>query len=108
MPADIKIEYTNVPEGAMSGSTTTASQKAPWVNLADFQTQKNVPKYATLEVNRNLLYTNSSDMYQNTPDAPSGYGYCSNSVSGMRGTFQSSIVLTRTYDQNYTSPRLDV
>ena len=107
MPADIKIEYTNVPEGAMSGSITTASSSATWVNMADFKTQRNVPKYANLEIDRNLLYTASTDMYKNTPDTPTGYGYCSLTASSMRGLFSSSIVITRTYDQNYTSPRLD-
>lgn len=105
MPANIKIEYTNVPTGAMEGSTSTASEKASWVNMADFKTQRNVPKYATLEVDRNLLYT--SNYYQNTPDTPTGYGYISTSTTNMRGLFASAITITRTYDQNYTSPRLD-
>jgi hypothetical protein len=104
MSADIKIEYTNVPSGAMSGSTTTASNKASFVNMADFKTQRNVPKYATLEINRNLLYTSTSQMYQNSADTPTGYGYISTYTSSMTGTL-TNITITRTYDQNYTSPR---
>lgn len=102
MATDIRIEYTNVPSGAMENSTTTATNKKSFVNMNDFKTQRQVPKFATLEQGRNML----DGTFINTPTTPTGYGYISSIMSRDNCTFASTITITRTYAYNYTAPGL--
>lgn len=105
MSVNITATYENIPTGSMANSTTDATQKLSYstnfVKMADFKTYRSVPKYATLEQGRNLL----DSSFINVPDNPSGYGYCSSVITNSSGNFTSNIVITRTYTQNYTSPR---
>lgn len=99
---DIKLTYENIPLGSMEGSTTTGNYAQSFVNFNDLKTQRNVPKYATLEEGRNIL----DGTFLNFPDNPTGLGYMSTLMSrGNNKAFTNSIVITRTYDQNYTAPR---
>lgn len=102
MAVDVKILYTNVPEGAMEGSTTTGTYAQEFVDFDDFHEQKQVLKYATLEENRCLL----DGTFLNFPDNPTDIGYMSTIMSDGEGNFPNTITITRTYDQNYTSPGL--
>ena len=105
MSVEIKIAYENIPTGSMGNSTTTGTYpmnySTNFVNFNDFKTQRAVPKYATLEVNRNLL----DGTFYNVPNNPSGYGYISSIQSDANGVFSDDIVITRTYSQTYASPR---
>ena len=101
MAVDLKIEYTNVPTGAMENSTTDATYKKSFVNMADFKTQRQVPKYATLEQGRNLL----DGTFLNTATTPTGLGYISTIMSRADLSFANDITITRTYAYNYTAPR---
>lgn len=107
MSVNITATYENIPTGSMANSTTDATEKLSYstnfVNMNDFKTYRSVPKYATLEQGRNLL----DSSFINVPDNPSGYGYCSSIITDNNGDFASDIVITRTYTQNYTSPRTD-
>lgn len=103
MATNIKIEYTNVPTGAMENSTTDATYKKSFVNMNDFKTQRQVPKYATLEQGRNML----DGTFLNTATTPTGFGYISTIMSRADLSFSNAITITRTYAYNYTSPRLD-
>lgn len=98
---DLRIEYTNVPAGSMENSTTTINYPQDFVNFDDFHTQRNVPKYATLEEGRNIL----DGTFLNFPSNPEGYGYLSTIMSDENGDFEDDIVITRTYSNNYTAPR---
>lgn len=101
MATNIKIEYTNVPTGAMENSTTTATYKKSFVNMNDFKTQRQVPKFATLEQGRNML----DGTFLNTATTPTGLGYISSTMSRADCTFANAITITRTYASNYTAPR---
>lgn len=101
MATDIKIEYTNVPTGAMENSTTTATNPKSFINFADFKTQRQVPKFATLEQGRNML----DGTFLNTDTTPKGLGYISTIMSGANLNFASAITITRTYSTNITAPR---
>lgn len=98
---DLRIEYTNVPTGSMGNSTTSINYPQPFVDFDDFHTQRQVPKYATLEEGRNIL----DGTFINFPTTPVGYGYMSTIMSDENGDFADDIVITRTYTNNYTSPR---
>lgn len=98
---NLKLTYDNIPLGSMEGSTTTGTYAQSFVNFEDFKTQRNVPKYATLEEGRNLL----DGTFLNFPDEPSGIGYMSTLMSDNNLRFSNNIVITRTYNQNYTAPR---
>lgn len=105
MSVEIMATYENIPTGSMQNSTTTGTNalnySTNFVNFNDFKTYRSVPKYATLEQGRNLL----DGTFINVPDNPSGYGYASTIATDSRSNFTSNIVITRTYTQNYTSPR---
>ena len=101
MATDIKIEYTNVPTGAMENSTTDATYKKSFVNMDDFKRQRQVPKFATLEQGRSKL----DGTFKNFADNPQGYGYVSTIMSKADLSFESAITITRTYAYNYTAPR---
>lgn len=101
MATNVMIEYTNVPTGAMENSTTEATYKKSFVNMNDFKTQRQVPKYATLEQGRNML----DGTFLNTATTPTGFGYISTIMSRADLTFSSAITITRTYSANYTAPR---
>lgn len=104
MSVEVKILYDNVPEGAMEGSTTTGTYAQDFVNFDDFHQQLQVKKYATLEVNRCLL----DGTFLNFPDNPTEIGYMSTLMSDDELDFSNTITITRTYNQNYTSPRTSV
>lgn len=101
---DIKIVYSNMPEGAMEDSTTTCTYAQDFVDFNDFHEQIQVKKYATLEENRCLL----DGTFLNFPDEPSDIGYMSTIMSDGEGNFPNTITLTRTYSQNFTSPRTTI
>lgn len=107
MSVNIMATYENIPTGSMQNSTTTGTNalnySANFVNFNDFKTYRSVPKYATLETDRNLL----DGTFINVPSNPSGYGYISTIITDADGNFASNITITRTYSQNYTSPRFD-
>lgn len=105
MSVNITATYENIPTGSMQNSTTTGTYaknySTNFVNFNDFKTYRTVPKYATLEQDRNLL----DGTFINLPANPSGYGYLSTLISDENGDFSNNIVITRTYTNNYTSPR---
>lgn len=107
MSVEIVATYENIPANIMMNSTTTANNvlnySTHFVDFDDFKTYRTVPKYATLEEGRNLL----DGTFKNLPADPVGYGYISTLISDENGDFSSDIVITRTYSQNYTSPRLN-
>jgi hypothetical protein len=102
---NITATYENIPTGSMQNSTTTGTYaknySTNFVNFNDFKTYRTVPKYATLEQDRNLL----DGTFVNVPANPSGYGYCSSIMTDANGDFANNIVITRTYTNNYTAPR---
>lgn len=104
---EIKATYENVPTGSTANSTTTGTYpynySTNFVNFNDFKSQRAVPKYATLELNRNLL----DGTFINVPSNPSGYGYLSSIQSDEDGVFEDDIVITRTYTNTYASPRIE-
>lgn len=105
MSVNITATYENIPTGSMQNSTTTGTYaknySTNFVNFNDFKTYRTIPKYATLEHNRNLL----DGTFINVPSNPSGYGYCSSILTDSNGNFANNIVITRTYTNNYTAPR---
>lgn len=105
MSVNITATYENIPTGSMQNSTTTGTYaknySSNFVNFNDFKTYRTIPKYATLEHNRNLL----DGTFINVPSNPSGYGYCSSILTDSNGNFANNIVITRTYTNNYTAPR---
>lgn len=101
MSVEIKATYENIPTGSMENSTTTATYPQSFVDMNDFKTMRNVPKYATLEQGRNKL----DGTFINMPDNPDNYGYLSTIMTDENGDFSDDIVITRTYTINYTSPR---
>lgn len=105
MSVEIKVAYENIPTGSLENSTTTGTYpynySTNFVNFNDFKTQRAVPKYATLELNRCLL----DGSFINVPNNPKGYGYLSSIQSDENGQFSNDIVITRTYSQSYASPR---
>lgn len=105
MSVNITATYENIPTGSMQNSTTTGTYalnySSNFVNFNDFKTYRSVPKYATLEENRNLL----DGTFINLPSNPAGYGYISTIMSDDNGDFANDIVITRTYNYNYTAPR---
>lgn len=105
MSVNITATYENIPAGSMQNSTTTGTYaknySTNFVNFNDFKTYRTVPKYATLEEGRNLL----DGTFINLPNDPVGYGYLSTLISDENGDFSNDIVITRTYTNNYTSPR---
>jgi len=106
MSVNITATYENIPTGSMQNSTTTGTDalnySTNFVDFNDFKTYRAVPKYATLETNRNLL----DGTFLNVPSNPTGYGYISTMITDENGDFADDIVITRTYTQNYTAPRL--
>lgn len=101
---NIKATYENIPKGSMQNSTTSGNYAQDFVDWTDFKTQRTVPKYATLEPNRNWL----DGSFSNFPDDPSGLGYMSTIISDSNGEFANPIVITQTFTQNYTSPGLQI
>lgn len=105
MSVDLTVTYENIPTGSMENSTTTGNYpynySSNFVNFNDFKTYRTVPKYATFEQGRNKL----DGTFINLPANPTGYGYLSTLITNNRGNFSSDIVITRTYTNNYTSPR---
>lgn len=105
MSVEIVATYENIPTGSMQNSTTTGNYaktySSGFVDFDDFKNYLNVPKYATLEQGRNLL----DSSFINVPVNPIGYGYISTQVTDSAKNFPNNIVITRTYAQNYTSPR---
>lgn len=101
---NIKASYENIPKGSMQNSTTSGTYAQSFVNWNDFKTQRTVPKYATLEPNRNWL----DGSFLNFPDNPSGLGYMSTIMSDDNGDFSNPIVITQLFTQNYTSPGLQI
>lgn len=99
---DLKVVYENIPTGSMEGSTTEAEYKQPFVNMNDFKTNRVVSKYATLENNFWVL----DGTFKNFPDNPQGLGYISTIMSDENGEFSIPIVITRSYNGNYTAPGL--
>lgn len=106
MGVNITATYENIPYGSMQNSTTTGTNaynySTHFVDFSDFKTYRSVPKYATLEHDRNLL----DGTFINVPADPIGYGYLSTILTDANGDFASSIVITRTYTLNYTAPRI--
>lgn len=105
MAVQIMATYENIPTGSMQNSTTTGTNaknySTHFVDFNDFRTYRTVPKYATLEQDRNLL----DGTFYNLPNDPVGYGYLSTLITNSSGNFSSNIVITRTYAYNYSSPR---
>ena len=106
MSVNITATYENIPTGSMQNSTTTGTYalnySTGFVNFNDFKTYRTVPKYATLETDRCLL----DGTFINLPTNPQGYGYISTIMTDENGDFSDNIVITRTYSQNYTAPRI--
>lgn len=106
MSVEIMATYENIPTGSMQNSNTTGTYaknySSSFVDFNDFKTYRNVPKYATLEENRNLL----DGTFINLPSNPVGYGYLSTLISDANGNFSNDIVITRTYNYNYSAPGL--
>lgn len=98
----IKATYENIPTGSMQNSTTSGNYAQDFVNWNDFKTQRTVPKYATLEPDRNWL----DGTFLNFPDNPQGLGYMSTIMSDANGDFSNPIVITREYSNVYTAPGL--
>lgn len=98
---EIKATYDNIPAGAMAGCTTTGTNAQPFVDFDDFKSQNLARKYATLEYKRWKL----DGTFLNFPDNPQNIGYISNILSDENGDFADAIVITRTYDASYRSPR---
>lgn len=98
----LKVVYENIPTGSMQGSITDANYKQAFLNMNDFKSERQVPKYATLEKNFWLL----DGSFENFPDMPTGLGYISKITSDENGNFADEIIITRIYDANYTAPGL--
>lgn len=96
-----KIVYRNIPYGAKENCITTATSKQPFVDMEDLKRDFEVPNYATLEKNRWALNGN----FLVFPDTPQNIKYISELMSDENGYFNEDIILTRTYSNNYTSPR---
>lgn len=101
MSVNVTAIYENIPIGSREGSTTNITYADAFVNFNDFKSKNNVPKYATLEQGRNKL----DGTFINFPENPQGYGYLSTIITDENGDFEDDIVITRTYNMNYTSPR---
>ena len=101
MGVNVTAIYENIPIGSREGSTTNITYPDAFVNFNNFKSRNNVPKYATLEQGRNLL----DGTFINFPENPQGYGYLSTILTDSNGNLADDIVITRTYNMNYTSPR---
>lgn len=100
---DLRVVYENIPPGSIAGSTSTATYKQSFVNMADFKTRRTVPKYATLEKN----FWKLDGTFENFPNTPKKLGYISTIMSDENGQFSNTILITRRYDANYTAPRFN-
>ncbi len=96
-----KIIYRNIPDGANEEAVTTANNKQDFVDMEDLKRDITVPNNATLEKNRWKLSSN----FKVFPDNPSGLKYMSKEMSNENCVWDNQIVLTRTYQGTYTTPR---
>ena len=96
-----KIIYRNIPDGANEEAVTTANNKQDFVDMEDLKRDIVVPHNATLEKNRWKLNTNIKTF----PNNPSGLKYMSKEMSNDNGYFNNHVILTRTYQGTYTTPR---
>lgn len=105
---NIEVTYENIPTGSMADSTTAITDarnySTNFVNLNDFKTYRDVPKYATFEEGRNKL----DGSFINVPSNPKGYGYISTMATGSDKNFASDIVITRTYSNTYSAAGLSI
>ena len=95
-----KIVYENKPYGATQNSINSVNDMQEFVNMEEIKQQLLIPKNATLE--NDLWQLDGS--YISFPDNPIGIGYISKSMSNEEGIFDDEIILTRIYDNTYTSP----
>ena len=93
----IRAEYVAIVEGMSEGSNTVITQPKPFVDLEDMKTNREVPKYATLEGN----YWWLDGTYENFPNNPENIGYMSAIQSDSNGDI--NVTLTREYDDQYAS-----
>lgn len=93
----------------LEGSITNATYPWYFVNFNNFKFKNSVPKYATLETGRNLLDRSfiNPESNQNGITA-TNLGYISTVMSNASGNLSKTITITRTYNNNYTTPRSDV
>ena len=98
----LKVVYENIPTGSMQGNTTDANYKQTFLNMNDFRSDRVVSKYATLEKNFWVL----DGSFLNFPNNPVGLGYISSIISDSNGIFDDPVIITRTYNSNYTAPGL--
>ena len=96
-----KIVYINKPTGARENSINTVNDMQSFVNMEEIKEDVPRPKNATFENDQWLL----DGTFEAFPDNPVGLGYISEIISNENGYFEKDIVLTRTYDNSYTSPR---
>lgn len=96
-----KIVYENIPYGAKENSTTITTDKQEFVDMEDLKEKLPTQRNATLEKNRWKL----DGSFLVFPNTPKDLGYISKSMSNSNGVYENNIVLTRTYDTSYTSPR---
>ena len=98
----LKVVYKNIPNGSMEGSITNSNYTQSFVDMNDFKIDRVVPKFATLEKN----FWKLDGTFVDFPNKPIGLGYISTILSDENGNFLDAIVITRTYDANYTAPGL--
>lgn len=97
----VRVVYENIPQGIMTDCETDITDPKSFVDFNDFQVIRQVNQYATLEHN----FWKLNGEFENFPDTPTGLGYISSVISDENGEFTNDIVITRTYGQNYTTPR---
>lgn len=98
----VKIVYENKAVGIEGNVTNTASEKQSFVDLTELDRENNIANYGTLEGNNWLL----TDDVKILPDDLESIdlGYWSTNLSDSSGEFTSPIIITRTYNANFTSP----
>lgn len=100
---------TALRHGMLEGSITNATYPWYFVNFNNFKFKSSVPKYATLETGRNLLDSSFINPASNQNGiTATNLGYISTVMSNASGNLSKTITITRTYNNNYTTPRSDV
>lgn len=102
----LKVVYENKPVGVEGNVTNSASEQMDFVDLTELDRENDIKNYGTLEGDNWLL---TDDVLILPDDLESiDLGYVSEQISDASGNFASPIVITRTYNGNFSAPGISL
>ncbi len=102
----LKVVYENKPVGIEGNVTNSASEQMDFVDLTELDRENDIKNYGTLEGDNWLL---TDDVLILPDDLESiDLGYVSEQISDASGNFASPIVITRTYNGNFSAPGISL